>query len=228
MLAAAELAALADLRAGKLRLAGFPSACATLVPRVLALLGREHPGLDIRLTEVEPPRARALVAEGEADLALLFAYDDVPEPDDPDVVLIPLTEEPVFVVLPPQHALAAEAVVPLSELRHERWVAGCPSCRAHLLACTAAAGYTPDIRHSTDDYVVTQTLVAAGLGVALLPRLALAAARSTATVVKGLDPPQQRQLYLAHGAGAATVPAVAAAIAAFVGLSQADGLVGSP
>jgi DNA-binding transcriptional LysR family regulator len=66
--------------------------------------------------------------------------------------------------------------VSLGDAASERWIAGCPRCRAHLLAAAAAAGFLPDIRHSTDDYVVTQTLVAAGLGVALVPALALEAA----------------------------------------------------
>jgi DNA-binding transcriptional LysR family regulator len=79
-------------------------------------------------------------------------------------------------VLPAGSALAARGDVTLRDAVTERWIAGCPRCRAHLLAAAAAAGFLPDIRHSTDDYVVTQTLVAAGLGVALLPALAIEAA----------------------------------------------------
>lgn len=142
---------------------------------------------------------------------MLFTYDVIPEPAD-DLVLQPLALDAVLVVLPSQHRLARAALVPLSELRDERWVAGCSRCRAHLLSCTADAGYVPDIRHSTDDYVVTQTLVAAGLGVALLPELALNAARADAVTALPLDPPQHRRVYLAHRAGNEALPAVAAAL----------------
>lgn len=219
VLATEELAALADLRAGRLRLAAFPSASATIVPYALALLAERHPQLEIRLTEAEPPTARQLLLQGDVDLAIVFTYDDIPEPDD-DLTLTALVADPVYGVLPGDHPLAAAEVVPLEALREERWVAGCVRCRAHLLACTATAGFTPDIRHTTDDYVVTQTLIAAGLGIALLPELALRAARPAHTATVTLYPAQQRRLHLAHVPSAEGIPAVAAALRAIIESSE--------
>ncbi|MGF7234411.1 MAG: LysR family transcriptional regulator, partial [Frankia sp.] len=69
-----DLAAFAHLRAGTVRLAAFPSASATLVPRALALLRERHPGVDVRLVEAEPPEARALLDDGEVDLAVGFRH----------------------------------------------------------------------------------------------------------------------------------------------------------
>jgi len=185
-----DLTALAELRAGRVRLAAFPSACATFVPEALARLRGRAPGLDVRLTEAEPPQARRMLADGDVDLAVTFAYDGVPEQpaDGEPPAATPLFDDDMLLVLPGSHGLGAraEAAVDAVELvddldlagaAGEPWIAGCPRCRTHLVAAAAVQGFTPDVRHSTDDYVVTQTLVAAGFGVALLPALALEAAR---------------------------------------------------
>lgn len=188
-----DLTALAELRAGRVRLAAFPSACATFVPEALARLRVRAPGLDVRLTEAEPPQARRLLADGDVDLAVTFAYDGVPEQpgDGEPPSATPLFDDEMLLVLPGTHGLGgrADAAVAtgdsvelvdgldLADAAGEPWIAGCPGCRTHLVAAAAVQGFTPDVRHSTDDYVVTQTLVAAGFGVALLPALALEAAR---------------------------------------------------
>ncbi|TFV52515.1 LysR family transcriptional regulator [Blastococcus sp. TF02A-35] len=213
--AAEELSALADLRAGRVRLAAFPSASATLVPRAMRQLAERFPELQVRLTEADPAVARQLLLAGEVDLALLFAYDEEGESFE-DLVTLPLADDPIRAVLPPGHPRAADPEVSLADLSDEQWVAGCVRCRTHLMECAAVAGFTPDIRHVTDDYVVTQTLVAAGLGVALLPELALAAASPSHTVTAALVPPQGRRLLLAHAPGAESLPSVAETIAALL------------
>lgn len=174
-----ELAALADLRMGRVRLAAFPSAFATFVPSALAALKESAPGLDVRLVEAEPPEARQLLANGDADLAVTFSYDHLPDerPNGQPPVTRPLFDDPMLLVLPRDHRLAGVSSPALADASDEKWVAGCPRCRAHLIAAAADEGFVPDIRHSTDDYVVTQTLVATGLGVALLPGLAIEAAK---------------------------------------------------
>ncbi|MBR7837794.1 LysR family transcriptional regulator [Actinospica durhamensis] len=174
--ARADLSALTDLRAGRVRLSAFPSACATFVPAAIALLWERAPGLDVRLTEAEPDEARRLLAAGDADLAVTFDYDNVPDAST-QTARIKLFDDTMLLVVPPAHRLAARSDIDLAAATDQRWIAGCPRCRAHLTAAAAGCGFLPDIRHSTDDYVVTQTLVAAGLGIALLPALALEAAR---------------------------------------------------
>lgn len=188
-----DLDALADLRAGRVRLAAFPSACATVVPAALAALAATAPGLDVRLTEAEPPRARDLLAAGEADLAVAFGHDEVPDGPDGTTGLVrtALVDDPVLLVLPAGSPLARRRVR-LADAAGLRWVAGCPRCRSHLVAVAGAAGFVPDIRHSTDDYVVTQTLVAAGLGVALLPSMALRASRHPGVVAVPVGLPPRR------------------------------------
>jgi len=171
--ASEDLAAIGQLRGGRVHVVAFPSACATLVPAAFARLTREHPQLDLRLTEAEPPQAIAMVDRGEADLGLIFHYpgeESLPA----ELSAQTLVGDPVFVIMAADHPAAGKGVE-LVDLSGERWVAGCPRCRSHLVHACRAAGFDPDIRHSTDDYVVVQELVAAGLGVAALPGLALRA-----------------------------------------------------
>ena len=210
-----ELAGVAALRRGRVRLAAFPSASATLVPRALARLGRDNPGIDVALTEAEPPEALTLLRDGQVDLALVFGYREAPVPTLVDLSWVPLGREPVRLVLPPGRALDRRGAE-LGALSEESWIAGCDRCRAHLVHLAEQAGFTPQIRHVTDDYVVVQSLVAVGLGVALLPRSALDAYRHPEVDVRPLRPASHRHIGAIHRTGAETVPAVRALLDALV------------
>lgn len=187
----AELAAHVGLRQGRVRLAAFPSALGTLVPRAVAELGAAHPGLDVSLVEAEPPEAVRMLRAGHVDVAVIFAYGEVA--DDPRTV--ELLTEPVYLLTPetwPDHGGSLR--------RHagDRWIGGCERCRTQLRAMCGAAGFDPRISFTTDDYVAVQALVAAGLGVATLPRLALDAARNPrvrATAIPGTDRHVRAALY---------------------------------
>jgi DNA-binding transcriptional LysR family regulator len=205
-----ELASLSQLRRGSVRLAAFPSASATLVPRAVARLERRSPDVDVALTEAEPPEAAELLRTGAVDLALVFGYGAEPVPDEQHLRWSPLAEERVRLVLPPGHPLAGRPAVRLADLAGDTWVAGCVRCREHLVDRCAAAGFTPAVRHTTDDYVVVQNLVAAGLGVALLPGFAVEAYRHPAVVLRDSAELGTRFVGVLHADGAQTVPAVAA------------------
>lgn len=207
------MADLAGLRTGRVRLAAFPSASATFVSAALARLADRHPGLDVRLTELEPPEAVALLRGGDCDVAIVFDYPDVdPGEDLSGLVRMRLLEDPVRLVLPAGHPRAGDTSVALGELAGERWIAGCLRCRQHLLASAAREGFTPDVRHSTDDYVVVQALVAAGLAVAALPGLALAAATRPDVAVTEITGSSRRSVTALVTPEARTVPAVAATL----------------
>ncbi|HEY0935124.1 MAG TPA: LysR family transcriptional regulator [Trebonia sp.] len=190
-----ELAVFAGLRAGRLRLAAFPSALSTIVPAAAAILQERHPSVDLRLTEAEPPEAVRMLRAGYVDVALVFRHEAGEYPDGPaaaadhdDLREQVLLAEAVHLIMPavpapgdePPLAPAVSELRPadLARLSGQRWIAGCDRCREHLLQQCALAGFTPRIAFTTDDFVAVQALVTAGLGVALLPGLALRAARN--------------------------------------------------
>lgn len=206
-----ELADLTSLRRGRVRLAAYPSAAATLVPRAVAGLRARNPEVDVELTEAEPPEALALLSAGDADLALVFSYDD-PPPDSSGLVRRSLGEEPVSLVVAADHPLARRRRLGLAELAEEPWIVGCERCRAHAVQVCAEAGFEPTVRHVSDDYVVVQNLVAVGLGVTLLPRSALEAYRHPGVRVREHPSYGTRTFGLVHRQGADAVPATAALV----------------
>jgi DNA-binding transcriptional LysR family regulator len=167
--AESELASHTGLQAGRVRLAAFPSALGTLVPRAAASFAEAHPSVDLRFTEAEPPEAIRLLRGGEVEVALIFGYPG----DEADGLRHEmLLEDPTYLVVP-----AGVLGDRLGDHRDRPWIAGCERCRGELLRACAADGFTPDIRFTTDDYVAVQALVAAGMGATTLPGLALAAHR---------------------------------------------------
>jgi DNA-binding transcriptional LysR family regulator len=185
--AEAELDALTGLRAGRVRLAAFPSALGTFVPAAVAALAAGHPGLAVSLVEAEPPEALRLLRSGNVELALGFSHGE-PAPD--DVRAVTLLDEPIHLVTVDGTGTA------LADHADARWIAGCERCRAHLVRRCAGAGFTPDIAFVTDDYVAVQNLVASGVGVGILPALALSASRHPGVHAVAL-PGDTRQVYAA-------------------------------
>ncbi len=193
-----ELAAHVGQRQGRVRLAAFPSALSTIVPAAAGRLTAETPGIEFTLVEAEPPDALRMLRAGDVDVALVFRHVQAaapgppPEPDDQGARGRLLLDEPVYLVLPadpvtnPAHLAQpgqpAQPAQPtqstqLTAYARHRWISGCERCRGYLLRQCAAAGFTPRIAFSTDDFVAVQALVAAGLGVTTLPGLALRAVR---------------------------------------------------
>lgn len=205
--ASEELAALGQLRAGRVRLVAFPSAAATIVPIALESLAADHPRIEVGLEVAEPPEAIAAVTAGDADLALAFGYDGPPEGLG-SLVWVPVSSEPVHLVVPPDLDLATDA--PLSALAAADWIGGCVRCRGHLVECCEAAGFTPTLRHTTDDYVVVQNLVARGLGVTVLPESALTAYQHRGVRVIERQDLGRRSIGVILRPGAHDVPATAA------------------
>ncbi|PZR51975.1 LysR family transcriptional regulator [Xylanimonas oleitrophica] len=198
-----ELDALAGLRAGRARLAAFPSALATVVPEAIAALVRDHPGLGVGLVEAEPPEAVAALAAGDVDVALVFEHTDAGRPGDhPDGMsdlgrfeVTPVLDEPLHLV----RGAGATGPADLARLSQEEWIAGCERCRADLVSRCAAAGFTPRIAFETDDYVAVQALVAAGAGVSVLPALAVRAHQHPGIVTAPLPGAARRVLALTVG-----------------------------
>jgi len=207
----AELSAHVGLTAGRVRLAGFASAIASLVPRAAAMLTRDHPGLEIGVTDTHPPDALELLRTGKVELAIIFRYDDADD-EPPGVRLHHLLEDPMYL-------LANRRVRGLASQRNAPWVAGCERCRGHLVALCASAGFEPHIAYESDDMVLIQSLVAAGLCVATLPGLALRAHHSDGVLATKLNV-LPRRVYAATY-GDSDPPAVAALLAAVTRAARA-------
>ena len=223
-----ELAALGGLARGRVRLAGFPSASSTLVPEVLARLAATAPGLDVSYPEAEPPETLAMLRAGEIDVALTFTYAGEDTVRDPALRTRPIGTDPLVLVTPRARAVDAAPVLPgtggavvdLAAYRDARWIGGCPRCRGHLLASCAASGFTPEIVLETDNAAAVLGLVGAGLGVALLPRLALATTVVPASVrVDDVDDALARRVEVVAGRQASRVPSIRAALDAVAAVS---------
>lgn len=200
----AELAASRTELTGTLRIGAFPTAVRTILSPALVALSRDHPGLELTVTELDPATVPAALRAATLDVALVQEYDYVPAEPDPALDTEPLLEETVY--------LAARTGAPLAARRAEPWIAGTPGTLCHTMTVRAcqAAGFTPRIRHHADDFGTVLALVAAGQGVAFVPELGLAPVPAVA-----LTPlPTRRRTHLAYRRGTAAHPAVAAARAA--------------
>ena len=186
--ATAELTQHVGLSAGRVRLAGFTSVLSTLLPAALGILRREHPGLNVSLTDTHPPEALALLRAGLVDAALIFRYDQsAPEPG--DIRLLHVVDDPTYL-------LTRDGSPDLADHRDSTWIAGCDRCRTHLVDLCERAGFEPDIGYVTDDMVLMQALVGAGLGVTTIPGLALRSHRLDSITATEL-PGATRHIYAA-------------------------------
>jgi molybdate transport repressor ModE-like protein len=187
--AGAELSAHVGLTAGRVRLAAFASAIGALVPQAVAALAERHPGLQVSLTDTHPPEAIELLRTGKVEVAIIFRYDET-EPEPAGVRLHHLLDDPVYLLSTRRERGGVRA------LRDATWIAGCERCSSHMLSLCADAGFEPRIGYSSDDMVVMQALVAAGLGVATQSGLALRAHGIDGVVATKL-PGSQRHIYAA-------------------------------
>ncbi|MET8680843.1 LysR family transcriptional regulator [Streptomyces sp. NPDC004647] len=213
-----EVAAIAGLRAGRVRLVSFPSGSSTLVPTALAEMRAAHPGTRVSLAEAEPPESVEMLRAGDCEIALAFRYPEVRGADPAaaaeweGLVVRPLLTDRLIGVVPEGHGFAAAERVDIAELAEESWIAGCPRCRRHLVEVCEKAGFTPRIDFATDDYPAVIGLVGAGLGVAVLPELALESVRAKGAVTVEVEPVVQREVVALTLPDLAHVPAVGATL----------------
>jgi DNA-binding transcriptional LysR family regulator len=206
--AEAELEAIAGLKGGRLRMASFESAGATLMPLAIAQFRERHPAIELTMVMGEPDETEPQLKSGELDLVIGFG-SRLAENDGIERQF--LIEDPMFLVLPSDHPLAGKRNLRLADLADEAWIGGAPDCECNRLiysACTRA-GYAPRMAFETDDYAAVQGFVAAGVGVSLIAELGLTTIRDDILVRDlGRDTPV-RNIYAAAAGGYRT-PATAA------------------
>ena len=209
--AEAEIAAVAAGRGGRLRTASFPTAGATLMPKAIAGFRASHPGVGLTLAEGEPEEIAPRVRAGEFDLALLFEFDGVGERLGAGIKRFELLDDPLQLVLPNNHPLAERDVLRLGDLREESWIqtSAASPCARHVVRSCHATGFEPSVSFESDDYQTVQGLVAAGVGVALIPQLALSTLREDVHVRALYPRSPLRKVLAATPRAAAVTPAVA-------------------
>jgi DNA-binding transcriptional LysR family regulator len=212
--AEAELAAVLGVRGGRLRVASFPSAGATLMPLAVASFRASHPDVTLTLAEGEPEEIAPRLRAGEFDLALLFEFPGARERLGSGLRTTKLLEDPMDVALPSNHPLAGKPALTLADLREEQWVqtSSASPCARHVVRSCVTAGFEPIVSFESDDYETVQGLVGVGVGVALIPRLALTNVHS-GIVVRSLTPRSPtRTVIAATGSGPGVAPAARAMI----------------
>ncbi|MFF7494151.1 LysR family transcriptional regulator [Streptomyces rubiginosohelvolus] len=213
--AEAELTGYLRGEAGEVRVAAFSTAVpALVVPAVRLLREGDRPGPDVRVREAEAAQAYELLTAGEVDLALSLAAH-APTARDPRFSLFPLLADPLDVALPAGHPLAEAPGLRLADLAADRWIFGGsgPWSEITTAACEAA-GFVPEQAHSAAGWTAILALVEAGMGVALVPRMA-ARERREDVVMRVLEADRpRRHVVAAVRHGAENGPAVARVLAA--------------
>ncbi len=186
--AEAELEAIAGVRGGRVRLSSFPTAGASLLPPAVALFTERHPEVELAFLEQEPEEAVQMLRAAELEVAIVFEYRELSQPefermyDGIDLRL--LVDDPMYLALPRDHPGACRSRIRLADFAEETWIQNDttgPCGRLHLAAC-GSAGFEPRIAFQSDDYNVVQGLIAAGVGISLLPGLALTNVREDIVV----------------------------------------------
>ena len=200
--ASAEIATGGTELNATLRIGTFASAVRTILSPALVALSREHPGLELSVSELDPVNAPAALRAESLDIALVQEYDYVPTTPETGLDTEPFLTETVY--------LAALSAEPLAAHRNCSWIAGTPGTLCHRMTVRAceAAGFTPHIRHHSDDFGTVLSLVAAGQGVAFVPLLGALELPDEVTLTAL---PTRRRTRLAYRRGTATHPAIAAA-----------------
>ncbi|MFE4055448.1 LysR family transcriptional regulator [Streptomyces sp. NPDC059096] len=198
---------------GQLVVGAFASSARGLLPGVLAELARLHPTLDVRLREIDPHLSVDLVARGALDLAVAHDWDIAPLPAPEGVEQAVIGDDLCDVLVHVSHPLAARPSVRREDLAGERWICQPPGtvCHDWLVRTLRTAGCEPDLAHQAEENHTQVALVAAGLGIAMIPRLGRGPLPGEVRAV-ALEPVPTRRLYALWRTGAARRPAVTAAV----------------
>ena len=228
----AALDAWADGTVGYVRVGALATAIAALVGPAIVRLRQERPGLVIRVSEQEPDEALGLLDAGELDIAVTVDYPGAPSRDDARYRRVDLIADVMDAVVPADHPLAVRSSVTLADLASDVWVGAAASdaCGHIVTGICAAAGFSPDVQHYCREWDAVAALVAAGVGVALIPRSAQPLRPSGLAVLPVAGAPASRLLFALVRAGTEADPATHAALEALgaVAAARADGIIAAP
>ncbi|GAB4583165.1 LysR family transcriptional regulator [Nocardia sp. IFM 10818] len=182
----------------RLRVGAFATAHAALVPRSIAQLAGRYPAAEIRLREGTSPTLLTALARGRIDMAVLSGVIEIPE----QVEVAALLDDSLYVAMPATHRLADHTTVAAAALRDEKWIVGSDEPRSTLLGAWTDPAWRPHIAHIARDWIAKLGLVAAGLGITVVPGLAVPALPATIFIARIDDPAAVRPTVLAYRRGA--------------------------
>lgn len=217
--ARAEMGEFAGLRRGQLRMGTFPTVGASLMPDVVLAFRARHP--DVAVTVVSARRDGLLERLRRRDIELTLLWDYPWERiEDEDLNLVPLMNDPTMLLVPRDHPVAARRSVRIDALSDQEWIVRDEHPVADVLRRVCRdAGFEPRIAFAANDYQETQGMVAAGIGIALAPQLALSALRPDIIAVPLTGSPTRRIL-LAHLANRRLSPAGQQAASVFLSTAK--------
>jgi DNA-binding transcriptional LysR family regulator len=205
---------------GDLEIAGFATAARAILPQTVARLRKQHQQLKLRVSERQPDEAIRLVVAGHLDIALVNDWMNAPLvlPDGVQRVLI--MNDPVDLAVPADHPLAGRASVELTELSAEPWITWPYGaiCHEWLTQTLRQHGLTPEVTHTAEEHQTQLAMVAAGLGIAVMPRLGRGSIEGVSIIT--LEPAFSRQIYAIFRTLASERPAIVATVSAMHEVAQ--------
>jgi DNA-binding transcriptional LysR family regulator len=213
---------------GIVRVGAFQTASSGIVVPAAADLARRLPGLELQLVQIDAPQSFGELAAGRLDVAVSVEYVNSPATADPRFARTALLRDEFQALLPGNHRLAAASRLALADLRDDAWIGNLPGSPCHFvtMAACASAGFSPRVRHQIDDWAIIVELVAAGLGVGLIPTLAQPPARNDIAIRPLSGPPAARNIFAATRRGTEEAPTVAAVLRALVAAARRPTLTG--
>lgn len=209
-----ELAEMAGLEGGSIRMVSFPSASVTIVTRTASRFRGRYPAVGLSLSEADPEDSLPQLRAGDHEVAVVYDFEHYPFPPDRDIELTPLVVEQMSLAVAADHPLAGEDAVRIEQLRDEAWLAGTSpgSCTENIKLACKKAGFEPRIDFQSNDYNVMKGMIAEGLGVTLLPDLALAGGLEGIAILPVKPKPPVRRVWAATLAAGSRSPATEAMI----------------
>ena len=212
----AALDAWEDGTVGYVRVGALATAIAALVGPAIVQLRRERPGLVMRVSEEEPDEVLGLLDAGELEIAVTVDYPGAPAREDARYRRVDLIADVMDAVVPADHPLAGRSSIDLADLAGDVWVGAAASdaCSHIVTGICAAAGFSPDVQHYCREWDAVAALVAAGLGVALIPRSAQPLRPAGLAVLPVAGAPASRLLFALVRAGTEMDPGTHAVLEA--------------